>query len=49
MTLNDRDTGDTPAFDTTALATNGWVNDGGGIWHKIGTYGTATLDTSSGR
>jgi VCBS repeat-containing protein len=48
MTLGDRDTGDTPTFDTTALANNGWVNDGGGIWHKIGTYGTATLDTSSG-
>ncbi len=47
-TLSDRDTGDTPAFDTTALATGGWVNDGSGIWHKVGTYGTATLDTSNG-
>lgn len=48
MTLSDRDTGDTPTFNTTALANGGWVNDGGGIWHKIGTYGTATLDTSNG-
>jgi len=48
MTLSDRDTGDTPTFDSAALSTNGWVNDGGGIWHKIGTYGTATLDTSNG-
>lgn len=48
MTLSDRDTGDTPSFDTSALATNGWVNDGGGFWHKIGTYGTATLDTATG-
>ncbi|HWA91727.1 MAG TPA: VCBS domain-containing protein [Rhizomicrobium sp.] len=48
MTLSDRDSGDTPSFDTTALANNGWVNDGGGFWHKIGTYGTATLDTATG-
>src|SRR3569832_711909 len=48
MTLSDRDTGDTPAFDTTTLANHGWVDDGGGFWHKIGTYGTATLDTATG-
>lgn len=48
MTLSDRDTGDTPSFDTSALTTGGWVNDGGGFWHKIGTYGTATLDTATG-
>jgi VCBS repeat-containing protein len=49
MTLSDRDSGDVPAFDTTALANNGWLDDGGGFWHKIGTYGTATLDTSTGQ
>jgi len=48
VTLSDRDSADTPSFDTTALGTNGWVNDGGGFWHKIGTYGTATLDTATG-
>jgi VCBS repeat-containing protein len=49
MTLADRDSGDTPSFDSTALITNGWVNDGGGFFHKIGTYGTATLNTATGQ
>jgi VCBS repeat-containing protein len=46
--LSDRDTGDTPSFDTTALGTNGWTNDGGGVWHLHGTYGTASLNTATG-
>jgi VCBS repeat-containing protein len=47
-TLSDRDSGDTPSFDTSALTTAGWVPDGGGIYHKVGTYGTASLNTLTG-
>lgn len=47
-TLTDRDTGDVASFDTAALTTGGWVDDGGGVWHKVGTYGTASLDTATG-
>jgi len=46
--LSDRDTGDTASFDTVALGVAGWVADGGGVYHKVGTYGTASLDTGTG-
>jgi VCBS repeat-containing protein len=49
VTMTDRDTGDTPTFDATALTTNGWsTSDAGLTYTKVGTYGTATLTIASG-
>ena len=48
VSMTDRDTGDVPTFDSAALTGNGWIDDGGGMFHKVGTYGTATLNTGTG-
>jgi len=48
-TLSDRDTGDTPHFDTSALTTAGWTtSDGGLTYTKVGTYGSATITLATG-
>jgi VCBS repeat-containing protein len=49
VTMTDRDTGDTPTFDISALTTNGWsTSDAGLTYTKVGTYGTATLTIATG-
>lgn len=48
-TLTDRDTGDTPHFDVSALTTAGWTtSDAGLTYTKIGTYGSATITIATG-
>ncbi len=55
VSLSDRDSGDVPVFDTTALSNDGWTQDVGPnhqpvvlTWSKTGTYGTATLNLVTG-
>ncbi|WP_210243178.1 VCBS domain-containing protein [Mesorhizobium sp. B2-8-3] len=49
LTKGDVDAGDAAVYDGTALTTNGWATSNGGVTYtKTGTYGIATLTTSTG-
>jgi Ca2+-binding RTX toxin-like protein len=46
LTLSDRDTGDTPVYDSAALGAAGWY-DYGGVYRMNGSYGSASLNPAT--